>query len=277
MSTTACWATNKLEECCWFSGGYGSSYDLSRYWVSLEGLKALVKLDWKDPINDNIKFEQADSCSRLRMLYSAYHIHIPGDNEEKAHKWFEEVFSLAGCYEEEYAAFRKERGASPYFNDDGYDDFFKTKSEFACLKNCRFMSDQVEYSPFNNEYELGRRNRHFNGFWMVEDMEYDTNKQKMDADREEMLLGFSSPINVETIDNDIPAILEEKFDYHAWYSLGGPLPGNEEPSRGEARRRYVTISHEQIIVGGYVPELQRYRRNCSFQAYDDMYENPHLP
>lgn len=177
MSTTACWATNKLETCGWFSAGYGSTYDLTRYWISLEGLKAIVKLDWKDPINEPNKFKTA-TTSKLRMKYSAYHIHIPSDRGDLACEWFEEIFPLAGFYDAEYTLYQKENRCADHYS--GLTSFHKTKPEWSLLQNCEMMYEVSESSHYNREFELGRNNRHYNGFFMVEDEDYNKRKKELD-------------------------------------------------------------------------------------------------
>jgi len=319
MSQTACWATNKLEECCWFSGGYGSCYDLSRYWVSLEGLKALVRMDWRDPVTEKDEFERAGANSRLRMKYSAYHIHIPGDNGEKAHQWFEEVFPLAGWYEDEYMAFRKERGMTPYFNDVGYDDFFKTTPDWEMYKNCERMADVIEYCPFNREYALGKRCRYFNGFYIVEDESYNQRSKEYFEKQEEMMSNFCSSLD-EDIKKEEPkedeAYITVKYedgqslvhipkDFYSfgsmciktcpssenevcppqeWFLFGGERDPETISDKyiftrhaDKFRRPYIEISADFYVHGGHIAEAERYYGKCSFQAREDLYENPNIP
>ena len=318
MSQTACWATNKLEECCWFSGGYGSTYDLSRYWVSLEGLKALVRMDWREPITEHDEFERAGTNSRLRMRFSAYHIHIPGDNGEKACQWFEEVFPLAGWYQDEYMAFRKERGMTPYFNDEGYEDFFKTTPDWEMYSNCKRMADVIDYSPFNREFAFGKRSLYFNGFFLVEDEAYLKRKEEYYKEKEEMMSSFVSSLDEEPKKEpeedetyitrkfeDGKSLLHIPTDFYSfgsmciktcpysenevcppqdWFLFGGErVPENISDKYiftrhdGKFRRPYIEIDADFYVYGGHIAEAERYRGNCSFQARDDLYENPELP
>jgi hypothetical protein len=334
MSQTACWATNKVEECCWFSGGYGSIYDLSMFWVSLEGLKALVKMDWRNPVTELENFRLAGTNSRLRMRFSAYHINIPGDNGEKAQQWFEEVFPLAGWYQDEYMAFRKERGMTPYFNDAGYDDFFKTKPEWEMYSNCKRMSDVIGYSPFNMEYALGKKFRYFDGFNIVEDEDYNKRREEYYKKQEEMMNDFAfspeeeQPKKNELAEDEIPsdrptysemckderyiskhyedgqclihipkdfyafgAIINDDGYYfeeevcppHEWFLFGGERNPKHFSHKynyqkyQKFRRPYMELPADFVVMGGHIEEAERYYGKCSFQARDDLYENPELP
>jgi hypothetical protein len=336
MSQTGCWATNEVTECCWFSGGYGSTYDLSLYWVSLEGLKALVSLDWRNPYNDKEGFIKAGTCSRLRMKCSAYHISIPGDNGEKAAQWFEEVFPLAGKYQDEYMSYRKENGMSPYYNDDGYDGFFKTKPEFVCRQNCERMSDIVGTGGFNLSWDLGRNHRYFNGFFIVDDVEYNLRREEKNKRMEDMMKDFCLPVEEvpekkELEDWQVPSdrptyhdmaaddryiskrwgpngesyihIPKDFFAFGAminddgyhfteeicppleWFSFGGERSPKyfshkyniPAMSKMPSRRNYEVMTADYYIFGGHLPQLECYRNNCSFQAYDDMWNNEYLP
>lgn len=93
MSMSACWGSNSVEtDCAWIYFGYGSCYDLHKFWVNLETAKALARRDYKQ---NGHMYEVSDedwnnASLRIKHITSAWYIEHP-KGEEESHRWFGEL------------------------------------------------------------------------------------------------------------------------------------------------------------------------------------------
>lgn len=112
MSTTACWATNKLDPCVWFNAGYGSYYDMigqqykNGYWLSLEGLKILLRYDFIFKPQNYGKYNEITTIEewlqlpfKKKLEYSAYH--ISGQPDDILEHFLNEMVKEAGSFYKE--------------------------------------------------------------------------------------------------------------------------------------------------------------------------------
>jgi hypothetical protein len=97
---TACWGTNDTFDCAWVSFGYGSRNDCSMYWIGLEALKALTRLDdieMGDVFGDNTPEEFSKLSLMRQYTLSSDHIEHEG-GLEVALQWFSEIKDLRRYY-----------------------------------------------------------------------------------------------------------------------------------------------------------------------------------
>jgi len=106
MSRTACWATNDIDAvCAKVSWGYGSGYDsigYPYYWLSLEGLRSLVRTDFD--LSESLFYgeeEEAKPASELSV--EEYYKHAPisiehPDGEAAAIEWFRQIIPDIGYW-----------------------------------------------------------------------------------------------------------------------------------------------------------------------------------
>ncbi len=183
MSKTACWGTGKLVDCAWISFGYGSIYDCSKFWISLEAAKALARFDFDGPSTnswDGTNEELAALPARIRMDASAWSIHIPG-NKEKSVEWWVEIEKefgknkspIPGEYQNSmdvdttfkkyfpedfviYNSVKERRDIAEGCQYHGYTYWIKgTVSVFDCFWNSKpEEAHEILKNPYDNEVDL---------------------------------------------------------------------------------------------------------------------------
>lgn len=105
---SACWGTNESYDCCWVGFGYGSCFDTTRYWVSIECLRAMAMIDIDangctysqqtyTEMEDRPPFKELPDIVRYR--HSSLRIQHP-KGEEESLRWYLEYEKWCGYYKD---------------------------------------------------------------------------------------------------------------------------------------------------------------------------------